>query len=81
MINTFWVQDGVSKTLSPDTILDGRHKMYMSQKIINIGSFAYIHFETTNTMKSRSVPAIALRQSNKNDGHIFFESGDQQENA
>ena len=37
-----------------------------------IGSFAYIQIGTTNTMKSRSVPAIALILSNDNGGHYFL---------
>ena len=51
MINTFPVKDGVSKTLSPGTIMDGRQKFDKSVKWINFEKFAFIKIGTTNTMK------------------------------
>ena len=72
MINVFPVQDRVSETLSPSTIVDGHQKLDMSAKLINFISVAFIHFKTTNTMKSRNMSAIAFRPSNENCGHYFF---------
>ena len=35
MINEFSVKDGVSKSLTPGTIMDGRQKFYISVKQID----------------------------------------------
>ena len=71
-MNTFPRKDGISTTMSPGTIVDGRGKPRMDIKRIIFGSFAYVFTDTDNTMKTRGVPTIALRQSNENKGYYFM---------
>ena len=77
ILNAFPVENGISDTLSPGTIVDGRRKLNLINKRINFGAYAHIHTGTHNSMKSRSVPCIALRTSNNNGGYYFMnlESG------
>jgi hypothetical protein len=72
MMNAVPNMNGISDTMSPGTMVDGRSKLDVSLKRINFGSYAFIHIDTNNTMKSRSVPGIALRPSNDNGGHYFL---------
>jgi hypothetical protein len=71
-LNTFPSDNGISVHLSPESIVDGRNKMDMNVKRINFGSYAYIHTGTSNDMNTRSVPAVALRQANRDGGHYFM---------
>ena len=58
--------------MSPATIVTGQPKPDMSKKRISFGSYTMAYTSTTNTMKSRSVPAIALSESNKIGGSYFM---------
>ena len=71
-LNSFPSKDGISTTMSPRPIVDGRGKPRMDIKRISFGSFAYVFTDTDNTMDTRGVPAIALRQSNDNGGKYFM---------
>ena len=46
--------------------------MYMVQKKIAFGSCVMVHIGTTNTMKNRCVPKIALKASNDYGGCYFI---------
>ena len=51
---------GISQTIIPSTIVEGKDKPDLGQKKIAYGSYVLAHIGTTNTMKATSVPAIAL---------------------
>ena len=56
--------------LSPASIVTGRPKPNFNNPTISFGRYALIHAKTTNNMKGRSVPGIALRASNEWGGTI-----------
>ena len=64
VLNTFPSKQGISTTLSPSAIVEGKPKLDLSKKMISCGSYALAYTKTTNGMKSRSIPTIALRISN-----------------
>ena len=70
--NSFPTKGSVSENMSPGMIVEGRPKPDLNKKRINFGSFAFVYTGTNNNMKTRSVPAIALRQSNQDGGHYFM---------
>ena len=72
LLNMFPYKDGVSDTLSPSKIAEGRKKVDMGQKMISFGSYAMVHIGTTNTARSRRVPEIALKASNDSGGYHFM---------
>ena len=72
LLNDFPSKDGVSQTMSPSMIVTGAQMPDYNIKKIVFGSYAQVHLGTTNTMKHRSVPAIALRSSNESGGHYFM---------
>ena len=71
-LNNFTRKDGISTTMSPGTIVDGREKPRLNIKKISFGSFAYVFNDTDNTMDKRVITAIVLRQSKDNRGHYFM---------
>ena len=72
VMNAFPSEDGVSKTMSPSTIVEGKPKLDFGKGIISFGSYALVYTSTSNDMKSRAVPAIALKRSNNAGGHYFM---------
>ena len=58
--------------MSPATIVTGKNRTDMNNKYIAFGSYAMAYTETKNNMKRRSVPAIALNESNEAGGHYFM---------
>lgn len=44
----------------------------MSIKRIPFGAYALVYIQTSNDMKARSVPAIALSEPNQKGGHYFM---------
>ena len=72
MMNAFPSKQGISNTLSPSTIVEGKAKLDLARKMITFGSYALVYTGTSNTMKSRAVPGIALRRSNSAGGHYFM---------
>ena len=71
-LNAFPSPTGISKTMSPSTIVEGKPKPNFGAKMITYGSYALVHSGTSNDMKSRAIPAIALRKSNNDGGHYFM---------
>ena len=65
-------KNGVSNTVSPATIVECKPKLDFSKPTISFGSYALVYTQTTNDMKTRSVPGIALRASNNAGGHYFM---------
>ena len=72
VLNAFPSNTGISSTLSPATIVEGKPKFDFGKAMIPFGSYALVYESTTNTMKPRSVPAIALKRSNNAGGHYFM---------
>ena len=58
--------------ISPASIVTGRPKPNFNNPTIGFGRYALIHAKTTNNMKGRSVPGIALRASNEWGGFYFM---------
>ena len=71
-INAFPNKTGISRTMSPSTIVLGLPKPNMKFKRIVFGSYAMVYAGTTNNQNARSVPAIALNSSNEHGGHYFM---------
>ena len=73
MINKFPVKNGgVSKTISPEEIIEGKRKMDGNRKRINFGQYAEIHDGTTNKVDARSVGGIAMYATNDREGFAFM---------
>ena len=58
--------------MSPSIILEGKPNPNMNNAHISFGSYVFVHIGTDNTMKRRSIPAIALNESNEHGGHYFM---------
>ena len=58
--------------VSPATIIKGRQNPKDNIPRVAYGAYALVYIGTTNTLDSRTVPAIALRESNNNGGHYFM---------
>ena len=71
-LNTFPSMKGISKTMSPSTIVLGLPKPNMKHKRIVFGSHVMVYSGTNNKMDARSLPAIALTSSNEHCGHYFM---------
>jgi hypothetical protein len=72
VLNAFPSSGGISDTLSPSTIVEGKPKLDLSKDIIVFGAYTLVYTDTANDMKSRAVPAVALRRSNNAGGHYFM---------
>ena len=70
-LNDFPNKNRISQTLSPSTIILGKPKTDYKTLTISPGVYAEVFDSTNNTMKSRSVGAIALRPSNGRGGYYF----------
>ena len=71
-LNAFPSMTGISKTMSPSTIVIGLSKPNMKYRTIVFGAHAMVYFGTNNRMDARSIPAIALNASNEHGGHYFM---------
>ena len=71
-LNRFPSKSGISTTLSPTSIVLGHPKPDMQRKRIPFGAYAMVYTSTSNDMKARSVPAIALSESNDIGGFYFM---------
>lgn len=58
--------------MSLATIVTGKNAPDISRKRIPFGAYAMVRIGTTNSMKRRSVPAIAIKESNSNAGCYFM---------
>ena len=71
-LNAFPSKNGISKTMSPSNIVEGKPNPDFNNKRIVFGSYALVYIDTDNTMNARSVPAIALEESNDDGGYYFM---------
>jgi hypothetical protein len=71
-LNAFPNKNGISRTMSPSSIVEGKTNPDFNTKRIVYGSYAMVYIDTDNAMNSRSIPAIALEESNQNGGHYFM---------
>jgi hypothetical protein len=72
-LNAFPSKGSISDTMSPSMILEeGKPNPNMNNTHISFGSYAFVHIGTDNTMKRRSIPAIALNESNEHGRHYFM---------
>ena len=68
----FSFKDRNKKKLSPATIVEGKEKLNMGVKRIPFGAYSMVCTGTSNIMKIRSVPGIALKPSNNDGGQYFM---------
>ena len=73
MLNRFpSTEQGFLDTVSPAELINGLDKLDLLKKQIRFGGYAQIWGGTTNTLKERSIGAIALNRSNENGGWHFM---------
>ena len=72
MLNDFPSVNGVSQTMSPASIATDKCKPDYNMPRISFDFFAMVYIGTTNNMKSRAVPSIALNASNERGGNFFM---------
>ena len=70
--NAFPSKGSISDMMSPSMILEEKPNANMNNAHISFGSYVFVHIGTDNTMKRRSVPAIALNESNEYGGYYFI---------
>ena len=71
-INEFSTKGGISKTMSPSMIVEGKLNTDFNQERIVFGSYAVVYTVTINDMNKISIPYIALNESNDHGGHYFM---------
>ena len=71
-LNDFPSMTGVSKTLSPGTIVKGIPKPNIKHKHIVHGAHAMVYAGTNNKMDARCIPGVALNSSNEHGGQYFM---------
>ena len=59
-------------SLSPSNILEGKEDIYVSVKRVPFGSYVLTYVGTKNNMQARSVPAIALSESNESRENFVY---------
>ena len=72
IINSFPSKTGISNTMSPAMIVEGRPKLDFSKRKVAFGTYVLVYAGTYNDMKGRATPAIALRMSNNDGGYYFM---------
>ena len=74
MRNKFPTQNGISKTMSPLSIITGTPNPSYSEFKVKFGQYAQVHDhpQRTNDMRARTSPAIALRASSSQNGWFFM---------
>ena len=73
--NQFPVEDGISKVLSPATIVVGAHPPDCTKMLLEFGAYeAFNEKKPTNTMESRATGAIALTNIGNSKGDYYFMS-------
>ena len=71
--NMFPIKGGISPTQSPAEIVLNRRPNFHAHCQLEFGEYVQTHEEHDNSMKSRTVGAIATRPSNRNDtGGYYF---------
>ena len=69
--NAFPSASGVSQTISPSSLIEGKRKPDFNYQHISYGSYALVYVGTKNNMKARSVPVNALKPSNDWGGYFL----------
>ena len=64
--------DGVSKTLSPRALVTGFELDFNHHCRLEFGTYVQTHEQTDNTMRPRTVGAIALRPTGNSQGGYYF---------
>ena len=73
-INMLPHSDGVSDTMSPDTIVTGRPRMDYRTMKLEFGTYVQVYDGTSNDVKSRTLGAIALNPTGNANGDHYFMS-------
>ena len=73
-LNNFPYQEGVSRTLSPNTIVNGAPPPDYNDYLLEFGSYVMLTDRTTNTPRARSFGAIALNPTGNQDKSYRFMS-------
>ena len=68
-INSCPNEQSVSSTMSPSSMIEGKLNPDYNRKSASFGSYAFVFNQTNDRMTSKSTPAIALLESNEEDGH------------
>ena len=71
-LNMFPRKGGVSKTLSPRTLLTGQTWSYTTHCKLEFGDYVQTHEEHDNSMATQTIGAIALRPTGNTQGGYFF---------
>ena len=71
-LNMFPRTGGISKTLSPRTLLTGQTWSYTTHCKLEFGDYVQTHEEHDNSMAVRTIGAIALRPTGNTQGGYFF---------
>ena len=71
-LNAFPVSRGVSRDLSPRTILTGQKVDYKRHCRFQFGEYTQTHEEHNNSMNPRTVGALALRPVGNGQGSFYF---------
>ena len=71
-LNMFPRTGGISKTLSPRTLLTGQAWSYTTHCKLEFGNYVQTHEEHDNSMAARTIGAIALRPTGNTQGGYFF---------
>ena len=72
-LNAFPPGDGVSETISPRTLITGRGVTQRHFEL-EFGEYVQVHEKSDNTMRPRTVGAIALRPTGNEEGSYYFMS-------
>ena len=71
-LNLFPSKGGASPTIGPSPIAEGKGKPDMSYDRPDFESYCLAFTQSSNRQKARSVPSIALRESNERSGPYFM---------
>jgi hypothetical protein len=71
-LNMFPANDGISTMHSPRTIITGLQVDYKHHCRIEVGSYVQTHEQHDNTMRTRTIGAIALRPNGNSQGGYYF---------
>jgi hypothetical protein len=73
-LNAFPHKHGIPRTLSPRTIVTGKHIDYKPHCCIEFGQYVQTHKKHNNSMNSRTIGALALWPADNFQGGYFFYS-------
>jgi hypothetical protein len=71
-LNSFPAKDGVSDKISPRSMITGETIDYNNHCRIEFGAYVHTHEKHDNTMKSRTVGALALQPTGNAQGGNYF---------